>query len=346
MRTLIIGGIAHAPDGSGYYRFYLPFKHLGQNSQHIIGMAPPGPTPAPLGPADVANLDVLALQRPAGRNGTLQMERLVGHTKLVYETDDDMLQSVPSGLPHLFDEPTREGIRRCLRLADAVTVSTPYLAEQIAPLNPNVHVLPNHVKAGLADLHRPKRDRLVVGWAGGTSHLVDMVTVADELRGVLEANPEVDMHFMGFDYSPLVRRQCRWSNWQPDVGEYYKRIDFDIAIAPLADVPFNRSKSAIRALEMAACGIPIIAADVGPYREFVQDGKTGFLYGSAEEFAKRLDELIHDPDARAELGAAAREQAKGWTIEEGWKLWESVYESVAGGVDGTQDQGGDHPTRP
>ncbi len=52
--------------------------------------------------------------------------------------------------------------------------------------------------------------------------------------------------------------------------------------------------------------------------------------GGKEEFAKRLDELIHDPDARAEMGAAGREQAAGWTIEEGWRKWESAYEQIAG----------------
>jgi glycosyltransferase involved in cell wall biosynthesis len=348
MRTLVIGGLPHNPDGSGYYRFFLPFKHLIANSRHLIAVGPHGPQAAPLSPADIPNMDVLAMQRPAGRNGVYQLERLVGHVKLVYETDDDLLQAEPSGLPHLFDTQTLEGIRRSLRLVDAVTVSTPYLAEQMRPYNPNVFVLPNYVKAGLLDLHRPKRETLTVGWAAGSSHLIDIVTVSDQLRAVLEANPQVDMHFMGHDWSPelhradlasAVKRQCRWSNWQPDVGEYYKQIDFDIAIAPLADVPFNRSKSHIRALEMAACGIPIVAADLLPYHDFVKDGKTGFLYSTPTEFAKRLDELIHDADARAELGANAKEQARGWTIEEHWVKWQDAYEEVA--ERGTQDRGSD-----
>lgn len=333
MRTLTIGGIAHAPDGSGYYRFYLPYKHLGQSSHHIVGMAPPGQQP-PMSPDDVSGLDVLALQRPAGRVGARQLERLIGHVKLVYETDDDMLQVEPSGLPHLYDEQARESIRRCLRLVDMVTCSTEPLAETLRPFNDNVRVLPNFVKAGLLELPRKRRDRLVVGWAGGTSHLVDMVTVADPLRRVLESNPEVDMHFMGFDFSPLVRRQCRWSPWQADVGEYYKRVDFDVAIAPSADVPFNRSKSAIRALEMGALGIPIVASNHLPYSDFVIDSKTGYLVDSEDEFAARLHELINDPDARAELGAAGKEQAASWTIEENWKLWQDAYEEVAGGTQG------------
>jgi glycosyltransferase involved in cell wall biosynthesis len=333
MRTLTIGGIAHAPDGSGYYRFYLPFKWLGENSHHITGMAPPGQQP-PLGPDEAADIDVLVLQRPAGRVGARQLERLVGHTRLVYETDDDMLQVDPWGLPHLYDEQMRESIRRCLRLVDMVTVSTPYLAEQVSPFNENVRVLPNHVKPGLLEMQRKRRDKLTIGWAGGTSHLGDMVTVQEPLRRVLDTNPDVEMHFMGFNYSPLVKRPYRWSPWEADVGKYYKQVDFDVAIAPLDDSPFNRSKSPIRALEMGALGIPIIAANLLPYSDYVIDGKTGYLVNGEREFEARLQELIHDGDAREELGAAAREQAASWTIDKGWRLWESAYEHVASGSDG------------
>ncbi len=328
MRTLTIAGIAHAPDGSGYYRFYLPYQHLERNSHHIVGMAPPGQQP-PLGPAEVDGLDVLVLQRPAGRIGVRQLERLVGHVRLVYETDDDMLRVDPWGLPHLHDEQMRDSIRRALRLVDMVTVSTPYLAEQVAPFNENVKILPNHVKAGLLEMARPRRDKLTIGWAGGTSHLGDMMTVAEPLRRVLDANPQADMHFMGFNYSPLVRRPCRWSPWQPDLGAYYKQVDFDIAIAPLDDSLFNRSKSDIRAKEMGALGIPIVAANLLPYADYVIDGKTGYLYNNEAEFEKRLTELIHSEYARTEMGAAAREQARGWTIEDGWRLWEGAYEHVA-----------------
>jgi len=335
-RTLTIGAVPHAPDGSGYYRFFLPLKHLGENSRHLYGM--PERPGGMLAPDDVDGLDVLALQRPAGRTGTRMLERLVGRVKLVYETDDDMLQAETSGLPHLVGEQVKESIRRCMRLCDMVTVSTPYLAEQVRPYCENVVVLPNFVKSGLLTLNRPQPERLTIGWAGGTSHLVDIVTVADPLRDVLGANPDVDMHWIGFDYSPELtrarldsplQRQCRYSPWSRDVGDYYKKIDFDIGIAPLADVPFNNSKSHIRTLEMAACGIPVVASNRLPYSEFVVDGKTGWLVSSEDEWRRRLTDLINDPEMRAEMGAAAKEQAADWVIEDGWRLWEAAYETVA-----------------
>ncbi|WP_239404648.1 glycosyltransferase [Frankia sp. Cj3] len=323
-----ICGIPHAPDGSGYYRFYLPYERLVEESDHIVMLPPPGQQFVPT-PEQASQVDVLAMQRPAGRAGVRNLEGLVGRTALVYETDDDMLQVAPAGLPHLYDERMRESIRRCIRLCDMVTVSTEPLADQVRPLNANVVVIPNHIDAGVLEMRRPRRDRLTIGWAGGHSHLPDMVTVADPLRRVLEAHPDVDMHFAGFDYSPLVKRQCRWSTWEPDVWAHYKRIDFDIGIAPLAPIPFNDSKSHLKALEYGALGIPVIAADLPPYREFVIDGVTGYLVRTEAEWEARLTELIHDEAARAEMGAKGREVAERYTIQNGWRLWNDAYEAVA-----------------
>ena len=339
-RTLTIGAQAHAPDGSGYYRLFLPFRHFGENSHHMAGMVPPGHQWTPT-PEDVDGLDVLVFQRPAGKMGTRLLERLSGYTKTVYETDDDMLRADRSGLPHLDDGKMRETIRRCYRLADMVTVSTDYLAEQIRPYNDMVRVLPNFINAELfaqADDWRaklPEGRPLMIGWQGGTSHLVDMMTVGEGLRRVLDANPDVRMHFAGFDYSPVLRSEklrarCSWTNWQQNVWDHYKlTCHFDVAIAPLADIPFNRSKSHLKALEAAAMGIPIVAADLLPYRGFVVDGVTGFLVSTEDEFEKRLTELVNEPEMRAEMGAAARKVAAGWTIQEGWRLWQAAYEEVA-----------------
>jgi glycosyltransferase involved in cell wall biosynthesis len=329
MKTLTIGAIPHSFDGSSYYRIWLPFRHLDINSQHEHLVAPPG-TPMP-NEREASGADAIVFQRPAGKAGAKMLESLMGHTKLIYEIDDDMLNATSSGLPHLVNEQARASIKRCLRLCDMVTTSNEYLAEIVRPYNDNIQILPNHIKAGLLEMRRPQRDKVTIGWAGGTSHLWDMVEVADPLRKVLDENPEVDMHFMGYDFSPLLGRQCRWSVWQADVGDYYKGVDFDIAIAPSADQLFNRSKTWIRALEMGALGIPIVAQNRLPYSDYVIDGVTGFLVNTEEEWHDRLTELINDPEMRAEMGAAARVQASKWTIEEGWRKWEAAYEFATEG---------------
>lgn len=332
-RILTIVAMPYQADGSGYYRMYLPFKHLTANSRHIFGIPAPGVKVGLPGPADLEDVDVLVTQRPAFKFGMRQFDRLAGHVARVHEVDDDLLTTETSNLPFTTDPRAVESVRYCLRRAEMVTVSTPYLAELYAPFNSNIVVLPNYVKAGLLDLPRKRRDRVTIGWQGGTSHLIDLCAIQDPLTGVLDANPDADMHWIGVDYSPLVRRQCRFTPWSEDVGDYYKTIDFDIAIAPLADagnmwdVPFNRSKSHLKCLEAAARGIPVVAQDCEPYREFVRDGETGYLVRTGEQWRARLTELIHDSAAREEMGAKARALAAGYTIEEHWAKWEAAYQS-------------------
>lgn len=336
-RTLTVIGMPFQADGSGYHRFYLPWKHLTANSRHVFGIPAPGQRLPQPTVADVADMDVLVMQRPAHPQGMRQVDRLSGHVAIVAETDDDMITTETSNLGVFACDPrAAESVRYCLRRADMVTVSTPYLAELYAPFNGNIRVLPNCVKAELLDMPRKRRDRVTVGWQGGSSHLVDMCMIQDELRDVLAAHPGVDMHWVGVDFSPLqwirnpgLRERCRFTSWFDDVGDYYRAVDFDIAIAPLADVPFNKAKSHLKALDAAARGIPVIAQDMEPYREFVRDGETGYLVRTGEEWVKRLTELIHDEAAREEMGAAARKVAARYTMQGNWRLWEAAYESLA-----------------
>ena len=113
------------------------------------------------------------------------------------------------------------------------------------------------------------------------------------------------------------------------LGKPYQEAQLLDAIAPLADIPFNYSKSHLRALDAAALGIPVIAQDLPPYREFVVDGVTGYLVSTHDEWRARLTELINDEQAREEMGRKAREVAAGHTIQEHWVRWQAAYEMAA-----------------
>lgn len=256
--------------------------------------------------------------------------RLSARHKLVYETDDDVFTIDPTNaaafLTH--DAEVIDAVEFAATIADMVTVSTEPLAEVMRRYNLNVVVLPNHIDGRLLDIQRPRRDRVTVGWAGGDSHVRDFELVAPQLRRFLERNPSVDFHNVGTSYLKMFKLPGRNSPWRADIFDYYRGVDFDIGIAPLADTVFNRSKSAIKALEYGALGIPVVASDVGPYRDYVIDGKTGYLIRHEHEWAKRLRELVNDEAMRTEMGAAAKEHAANWTIDRCWPLWEQAYSSL------------------
>jgi len=328
-RPLSILGYPHNSDGSGYYRFYLPYKHLARGCAHAVMLPEPGTKFTP-DDDQVRAIDCIVGQRIMGADGVRLWDHWAPRVKLVYETDDDILRpDTSSGLSHLIDVGIQDTIRHCLRISDMVTTSTEVLAEQLRQHNPNVVVLPNFVHGDVLYIDRKKNERVTIGWAGGMSHLVDWVEPADAIRDVL--TDDVDFHFLGVDYAPLLRHpHTRYTPWRIDVWEYYRNIDFDIGLAPLADTPFNSCKSHIKALEYMALGIPVIASDVPAYNEMVVDGVTGYLVSSPDQWRARLHELICDEAMRDEMGAKGREVAAEWTIQRGWKHWLKAYEEVNG----------------
>lgn len=66
-------------------------------------------------------------------------------------------------------------------------------------------------------------------------------------------------------------------------------------------------------LESMACGVPVVATDVGDNPYVVPDGRVGFLVppADAERLADRLERLVQDEALRRRLGAEARR----WAVE-------------------------------
>lgn len=296
-----------------------------------------------------ADTDVFVGQRVGTADSMHQWLKLWRNHKIVWETDDDLWTIDPANTraTTFYTPELLEAVERIVRVAHMVTVSTDHLAEVMSRFNRNVVVLPNHINASLLDMERPHRGRLVVGWAGGDSHQRDLDMVKPHLGRFLRRNPDVELHTIGWgserspkDFPRHLRAHVhanplhtmgvdyRHSGWSPRVTDYYSKIDFDIGLAPLTPGVFNQSKSAIKALEYAALGIPVVASDEGPYREFVEDGVTGFLVKYDHEWGSRLRDLVNDEDMRTEMGAAAKEKARAWTIQDGWSKWADAYASL------------------
>src|SRR3546814_8283247 len=104
----------------------------------------------------------------------------------------------------------------------------------------------------------------------------------------------------------LPRDQCAFTKWVPTPEEFFRSIDYAVGVAPLSDTTFNRSKSDIKFLELAALGIPTIASDVAPYRS-IRHGETGLLVKEDHMWSRWLKASVDEPEGFAEMGRVAKE---------------------------------------
>jgi glycosyltransferase involved in cell wall biosynthesis len=223
---------------------------------------------------------------------------------------------------------------RCLEAADALTVSTPPLAEAYRRFNPHVHVLPNCYDDAdpLWDVPPPTRQTVHVGFAGSDNHRDNLALLRGALEPVLRAHPEVRLLEAGaLDLLPHV-------DAPPEQLVHLGTLPFpvfplllrqmDVVLAPLVDEPFNGCKSNIRCMTAGLVGAPVVASPVGAYAAYVRDGENGFLARSAREWALALERLVADPALRRRMGAANRRCARRFAISRHAHRWMEVYDSL------------------
>ncbi|NUM88466.1 MAG: glycosyltransferase family 4 protein, partial [Bdellovibrionales bacterium] len=86
--------------------------------------------------------------------------------------------------------------------------------------------------------------------------------------------------------------------------------EIDIGLYPLPDEEWVLGKSGLKALQYMALGIPTVATAIGANDRVIEDGVSGFLVRTEEEWIDRLERLIADPDLRRRIGTAARERVE------------------------------------
>jgi len=110
-----------------------------------------------------------------------------------------------------------------------------------------------------------------------------------------------------------VEERVRWEPPQPHgaLVDWYRGADVCL-------VPSRTESFGLVALEAAACGTPVVAANVGGLRSLVDDGHTGFLVDgrTGRDFAAPVERLFADAGLGAEMGvsAAARSGRYTWNI--------------------------------
>lgn len=215
-----------------------------------------------------------------------------------------------------------ELFRLAMRECDYGIASTAPLAEHMKKevLSGEVIVVPNSLgpshmrQSAAANRIRPLKRTVDIFYGSGTlAHKQDFEAFAAEvLAPLLNRHSRAQLTLIG-KFSPLpalsrfgsrIRRIA--PNW--DFEQYLRQLgNSDINVAVVNSSVFNDCKSEIKWLEAGLMGIPSVLSRTETHRLTVEDGKTGFLCESNDEWFAALDRLIGNADLRQSVGRAAQE---------------------------------------
>ena len=270
--------------------------------------------------------DLVILERLWRPDVTLpRVEQLVERirragAKFIYALDDNFFDLVQEnkGWPPLELLPIADF---CLREADGVLLSTPALLERLSEFITKTEdrqqwvVVPNALDERLL-VSRPIKSRsleqrkVTIGAMGTATHDEDLLMILPAIETICRHHPgQVELQIVGVTRKPETQQALqglpvRAINPQPEEQEYplfmpwfTATLNWDIALSPLRDTPFNRTKSDVKFLDYAAIGAAGIFSRLPPYQSSVKHLETGWLAeNTPAAWEEALETLISEPD--------------------------------------------------
>jgi glycosyltransferase involved in cell wall biosynthesis len=334
------------PGGAGWYRMALPSQYLSRNGietvycelvsidkkSHDRGMW--------LHDFDGNthdDCDIIVVQRWMDENAAdvLHHARLSGQV-VVNDIDDWYWGLSPKNAAYKASDPrfnkkvNRDHYRRAIAASSALTVSTPFLRDNLSTPDTPAYLIRNGIDLDRWTYREPQDTPFpVVGWVGSTTHRSgDLETLKGILNQVCKRMDATFMHAGKFGDSPHAGDLAGVPEdlWMTEDGvsilEYPRLFDsIDIGIVPLSYINFNYAKSAIKGMEYAAAGIPFVAAATPEYVWLKEEIGIGNVAKKPKQWISQLQERLRQAQS-------AREALKVLDMSNRWGEWLEVYESL------------------
>ena len=191
------------------------------------------------------------------------------------------------------------------RSCHGIQTSTEPLAEFLRQYNPNVAVFRNHL-AYLPPVRTYNKEKVTI-FFGALNREEDWKPIISSLNNIIsdyydKINVKVIHDKQFFDSLNTINKE--FMPFSP--YNVYEKIlrECDIAVLPLECNHFNSMKSDLKFIESAGHGVTVLASPT-VYGDTIDNGKTGFIYNSVQEFEEKLVELIEKMPLRHEIAKNA-----------------------------------------
>ena len=257
----------------------------------------------------VPGADAVYFRGPLYPYGPPLLERLARllNRRLVFDIDDAVWVRpayVRSRFLRLVDH---DWLWKMCRMSVHGVVGNTYLRDQVAPHHSALTVVPTPVDMAR---HTPKSyadapaGPVLLGWTGLYSNLGYFEVIDSVLQRLAR---EHDIALLVATGRPYTLDGVRVINERWELAHEIRYLQQpDIGLMPLVDSERARGKCAYKAMQYMAVGTPCVVSPVGMNADVIEDGVTGFLAGTPDEWHDKLTRLIVDPALRAPMGHAAR----------------------------------------
>lgn len=314
----MIGFFAHSPSGCYWYRIKHPMDAL---ATHGV------PTEMMQLDTDIILDNLKTIQvygiYPFSFEKVLKYLKEEGK-KIVYDLDDALDMIEPTNPFYYAVKKDAFSEQEIFKYADHITVSTPFIAQYARKKTDKpITIVPNCYIAEEWNFPRIEKPTIRIGFAGSCTHIEDLLMVLPAIKN-LQKKYDITFVLMGFgkeDY-PTWLRQFAFASppegkkalgefvtiledmkyeWVPftDFQNYPRQLvnlGLDIGLCPLKNTPFNRARSASKAMEYLLSGAIAVASNLEPY----QNEPTSILVND-DQWEQELEKLIFDGEKAKEI---------------------------------------------
>tara|TARA_Y100001970_G_scaffold158406_1_gene193725 strand:- start:161 stop:1213 length:1053 start_codon:yes stop_codon:yes gene_type:complete len=204
-------------------------------------------------------------------------------------------------------------VEKVIDNASTVHAGNSYLSKIASKHNQNVNVFPTVLDT---EVYKPnsqsKKNIFTIGWIGSPSTAPYLKSLVNPLSELGSEGP-VELHVIGGKAPEILNVEVHEIPWSEDT-EVDNINKFDVGVMPLLDDEWAKGKCAFKLLQYMACGLPVVASNVGANKEVI-NSKLGYLVDNDQMWLESLRLLRDNPILRKRLGAAGRER-----VEESYSL--------------------------
>lgn len=246
--------------------------------------------------------------------------------RLVFDYDDAIMYKDSASV--YYKSPRRmKRFKNTLETSDAIICGNTYLKDLAGEYEDKAVIIPTVVdtdKYLLRDYAHKPTDKLRLGWIGSKKTIFYLKDLKEVFKRLKSEGVDFELAIISDDFIELDGVETVKLKWSTET-ELKDLASIDIGLMPIRDDHWSRGKCGFKILQYMASGVVPVASAVGANKDIIQDGVTGQLVSSDDEWVEAIKKLSGDAMLRKKLSIASRQRVeKEYSLKGKYKEFKNV----------------------